>query len=139
MHFDPDSLFYSLSHFECNDHTIHMLTQQCLPPPLTNTVKSSLFTHAHSSPLSLAARLHQCWANHSHYITNGWTFSGQTSFRFLELFEFHLTNTFPDLSLQLNSSLYQPILTFIFGSTIKIFPNLTLGIVHSSYCHKKSQ
>ena len=35
--------------------------------PLTSAVKSSLFTHAHSSPLSLAARLHQCHANHSHY------------------------------------------------------------------------
>ena len=29
-----------------------MLTQWCLPPPPTSTVKS-LFTHAHSSPLSL--------------------------------------------------------------------------------------
>ena len=46
-------------------------------PPLTSTVKSSLITHAHSSPLSLAARLHQCHANHSHYINNGWTFYGQ--------------------------------------------------------------
>ena len=33
---------------------------------------------AHSSPLSLAARLPQCCANNSHYINNGWTFSGQT-------------------------------------------------------------
>ena len=38
-----------------------MPTQWHLPPPLTSTVKSSLFTHAHSSPLSLAARLHGCW------------------------------------------------------------------------------
>ena len=60
--FDADSLFYSLSHFECDGHTVHMLTQQHLPPPLTSTVKSSLFTHAHSSPLSLAARLHRCRA-----------------------------------------------------------------------------
>ena len=28
----------------------------------------------HSSPLSLAARFHQCCANHSHYINNDWTF-----------------------------------------------------------------
>ena len=56
--FDADSLFYSLSHFECDSHTVHMLTQQCLLSPLTNTVKSSLFTHEHSSSLSLAARLH---------------------------------------------------------------------------------
>ena len=37
-------------HCECSGHTVHMLTQQRLPPPLTNTVKSSLFTHVHSSP-----------------------------------------------------------------------------------------
>ena len=47
-------------------------------PQLTCTVKLSLFTHEHSSPLSLAARLHWCHANCSHYINNGWTFSGQT-------------------------------------------------------------
>ena len=49
---DADSLLWSLSHFECTSHTVHMLTQRCLPPPLTSTVKSSLFTHAHSSPLT---------------------------------------------------------------------------------------
>ena len=40
-------------------------------------LKSS-FTYVHSSPLSLAARLHWCHANHSCYIYNVWTFSGQT-------------------------------------------------------------
>ena len=59
-------------------HTVHMLTQPCLLPPLTGTVMSSLFTHAPSSPLSLAARLHWCCTNHSCYINDGWTFSGQT-------------------------------------------------------------
>ena len=68
----------SLRHFECNGHTVHMLTQWHLPPPLTSTVKSSLFTPVHSSPLPLAARLHQCHTNHSHYINNGWTFLRQT-------------------------------------------------------------
>ena len=34
-----------------------MLTQQHLLPPLSNTEKSSLFAHEHSSPLALAARL----------------------------------------------------------------------------------
>ena len=72
--FDADSLFYSLSHFECDSHTVLILTQQHLPPPLTSTVKSSFFMHIHSSPLSLAARLHQCHANHSHYINNGCIF-----------------------------------------------------------------
>ena len=62
-----------LSHFEQDSHTVHMLTQWCLPPPLTSTAKSSLFTHVHSSPLSLAARLHQSRTNCSHYINNGWT------------------------------------------------------------------
>ena len=78
--FDADSLLYSLSHFECNDHTVHMLTQRHLQPPPTSTVKSSLFMHVHSSPLSLAARLHQCCANRSHYINNGWTFPQETSY-----------------------------------------------------------
>ena len=66
--FDADPLFYSLSHCECNSHTVHMLTQCRLPPPLTSPVKSSLFIHVHSSPLSLAARLHQRHANCSDYI-----------------------------------------------------------------------
>ena len=37
---DADSLLYWLSHFECNGHTVHMLTQWCLPPPLTSAVLS---------------------------------------------------------------------------------------------------
>ena len=78
--FDVGWLLYSLSHLECDGHTVHMLTQQHLPSPLTSTVKSSLFTHAHSSPLFLATRLHWFHANHSHYIKNSWPFSGQASF-----------------------------------------------------------
>ena len=74
--FDAD-LLYLLSHFECDTHTVHMLTQQCLPLPLTSTVTSSLFTHAHSSPLALAARLHQCHSNRSCYVNYGWIFSRQ--------------------------------------------------------------
>ena len=74
--FDADSLLYLFSHFECGSHTVHMLTQCHLLPPLTSGVKSSLFMHVHSSPLSLAARLHQCHANYSCSINNGWTFSG---------------------------------------------------------------
>ena len=77
---DADSLLYLLSHFECDGQTVHMLTQWRLPPLLTSTVKSSLFTHAHSSPLSFPARLHWYCANRSRYIKNGWTFSGQTSY-----------------------------------------------------------
>ena len=77
--FDADFLFYSLRHFECDGHTVHMLTQQHLPPPPTSTVKSSVFTHVPSSPLSLTARLHRSHTNHSHYSNNGWTFSGQIS------------------------------------------------------------
>ena len=44
-----------LSHFEFDGHTVHMFTQWHLLPLLTSTVKSSLFMHVHSSPLSLAA------------------------------------------------------------------------------------
>ena len=76
--FDADSLLYWLRHFECDNHTVHVLTQQSLPSPLTSTVKLSLLTHVHSSPLCLAARLHQCSTNHSGYINNGWMFSRQT-------------------------------------------------------------
>ena len=77
---DAGSLLYSLSHFECHGHTVHMLTQCCLPPPLTSIVKSSLFTLVHSSPLFLAARLHRCHTNCSHCVNNGWTLSRQTSY-----------------------------------------------------------
>ena len=67
--FDPDLLLCSLSHFECAGYTAYMLTQWCLPPPLTSTVKPSLLIHSHSSPLSLEIRLHWCQANHSCYVT----------------------------------------------------------------------
>ena len=77
---NADSLICFLSHFKCNGHTVHMLTQRHVLPLLTSTVKSSSFTHAHSSPLSLAARLHRSCTNHSCYINNGWAFSGQTSY-----------------------------------------------------------
>ena len=77
--FDEDFLLYLLGHFECDGHTVHMLTSRCRPSPPTSTVKSSLFTHAHSSPLSLAARLHWCRENHSCYVNSVLTFSRQTS------------------------------------------------------------
>ena len=77
--FDADSLLYLCSHFECDSHTVQMLTQWHLSLLPTSTVKLPLFTHAHSSPLTLAARLHRCHTNRSHYINNGCTFSGQTS------------------------------------------------------------
>ena len=75
--FDADSLLYSFSHFERDSYTVQILIQWCLPPPLNSTVKLSLFTHAHSSPPSLDARLHQCHSNCSCYINSGWTFSGK--------------------------------------------------------------
>ena len=49
-------------------------------PHWLSTVKSSFFTHVHSTPLSLAARLHWCHTNPCHYINNGWTFSRKTSY-----------------------------------------------------------
>ena len=77
--FGADSWLHSLSPFECDGHTVHMLTQQPLLPPLTSVVKLSLFTHVNSSALTLAARLQGCHAYHSHYINNGWTFSWKIS------------------------------------------------------------
>ena len=65
-----------LSHFECDGHTVHMLTQQRPLPPLASTVKWSLFACGHSGPLSLAARLLLCHINGSNYINNDWTFFG---------------------------------------------------------------
>ena len=47
------------------------------PPPLISTMKSSVFTHVHSSLLFLVDRLHQCCTNCSYHINNGSTFSGQ--------------------------------------------------------------
>ena len=49
--FDAYSLLYLLSHLECDNLTVHMLTQWCLPPALTSTVKSS-FSHMHIPVLS---------------------------------------------------------------------------------------
>ena len=54
--FDADILLYLLSHFEWDSHTVHIHTQWYLLPPLTSTVKSSLFTYVHLSPLTLAAK-----------------------------------------------------------------------------------
>ena len=84
--FDAGSLFYWFSYFECDSHTVHTLIQLTLWPPLTSIVKLSLFTHARSSPLSLTARLLRCCTNRSHYINNGWTFSGQTPYFYNEIF-----------------------------------------------------
>ena len=79
-------LLYVLSRFECDGHTVHTLTQWRLPPPLTSTVKSSLFTHVHPSPLSLAARLRRCCTDCSCYSNNGWTLSGQTSYVYIPVY-----------------------------------------------------
>ena len=78
--FDADSLLYLLRHSECDGHTVHVLTQWCLLPLLTSTVRSSLCMQAHSSPLSLAAGLHPCRMNSSCCINSGWAFSGQTAY-----------------------------------------------------------
>ena len=40
----------------------------------TDEYSEVVTVHAYSSPLSLAARLHQCCTNHSHYINNSWEF-----------------------------------------------------------------
>ena len=94
--FDADSLLYLLSYFECDGHTIHILSQWQLPSPLTSTVKFSLFTHLHSSPLSLAARLYRCGTNHSCYVNNGWHFLDRPFI--LTIFSFQIVAPFAKLS-----------------------------------------
>ena len=56
--FDADLLFY-LSVISNVTATQYTCSLNCVYPhsPLTGTVKTSLFTYAHSSPLSLAARV----------------------------------------------------------------------------------
>ena len=39
--FDAVLLLYVFSCFECDGHSVYVLTQWCPPPPLTSTVKSS--------------------------------------------------------------------------------------------------
>ena len=55
--FDAYSLFYSQLFWMWWPHATHAHSVASTAP-LTSTVKSSLFTHVHSSPLCLAARLH---------------------------------------------------------------------------------
>ena len=106
--FDGDLLLYSLSDFECDGHTVHMLSQQRLLPPLTSTVTSSLFAHAHSSPLSLDAGLQRCRAHCSRCINNGWAFSRQPSYT-LHLMQYTYQGVFLHCSKQfLNSSILMP-------------------------------
>ena len=90
--FDADSLLYSLSQFECDGHTVHMFPQWCLLP-LTSTVKWSLFTYVHSSPVPSAPRLHQCCANYSCYINNGLISSGYISFIYIYIHIYIYTHT----------------------------------------------
>ena len=102
--FDANSLLYSLSHFECDSLTVHMLTQWYNHPHRLGgwlhmtPVKSLLFARVHSSALSLDinARLHRCHASCSHYVNNGWTFSGQTS-------SYRMFSTFHDFRYPLGS------------------------------------
>ena len=94
--FDTDSLLYLLHHFECDSHTVHMLPQQRLPPPLSSTVKSSLFTHACSSPLFLAARLHQ--------VTQTFLVILTMAGLFLDKPQYKLFCLFPPLALQKNKA-----------------------------------
>ena len=74
-----------LCNFECGSHLVHVLTQRPLPSPLTSTVKSSLFTPVHSSPLSLAARLHRCHTYHSHDMTMAGLFLGRPCLQSLNI------------------------------------------------------
>ena len=71
--FDADLLLCSLNHFECDGHTVHMLPQWHPPLTLTSTVKSFI---AHTCTFQSAFLDCQLTCP---YISNGWTFSEQTS------------------------------------------------------------
>ena len=73
-------------HCSTRSEIFNVMASQSEAPSMASTTTPSdyysevvMFTQAHPSPLSLAASLHQCSANHSHYTNNGWTFSRQTS------------------------------------------------------------
>ena len=96
-----------------------------LLPPLTSTVKSSLFMHAHSSPLSSAARLHPCHINHSHYINSLFvlviiSFAVQSLFSLVQFVYFFVSLTPGDVSekilLQEMSEILQSMFSF------RVFP-----------------
>ena len=81
------NLTQNLMQIHCSTHPVilnAMATQYAWSlkgfycPPLTSTAKSTLFTQAHSSPLSLAVWLHQGHTNCSCYVNSDWTFSGYT-------------------------------------------------------------
>ena len=78
---DADLLLCSLSHFECDGHTVHMLTQWASTAP-TDQYSEVVIVHtsAFQSTL-LGCQVTSCCANDSHYINNGWTFSRQTSYK----------------------------------------------------------
>ena len=102
--FDADSLLYLLNHFECDTHTVHMLTQWHVLPPLTSTVKSSLFMHVYYSPLSLVVSLNRYSGNYSHIYT-GCTFSGRTLYMssftiFKSTHNKYVFHNFPKIDLQ---------------------------------------
>ena len=76
---DADLLLYSRSHFECNGHTGHTLTQGLLPPPLTNKYSEVVIVHTCASQSTLlGCQVTSMSHKHSHYIHNGWTFSEET-------------------------------------------------------------
>ena len=70
--------------------------------PLTSAGKWSLFSHAHSSPSSLADRLHWC-DTYCSYINNGWTLSRHTWYTFFQLTVLISVGFFPQKTTTLSS------------------------------------
>ena len=89
---DADSLLYLLSH-------LNAMATQCTCS-LNSTYQPhwliqwshhySRIQHMYSSPLSLAARLHQGHANCSHYINNSWTFPDRPWYILIHMYIFIL-------------------------------------------------
>ena len=102
----------NLMQIHCSTHSVILnavATQQHLLPPQTSTVKSSLFLHAHSSPLSVAARLHQCMQTIP-ILTMVGLFPDRPCMSFLPLYKKISTTPFPFLFGFFHSLLYSPLM-----------------------------
>ena len=85
------SLMQNLMQIFCSTRSFWMWQYMCSLSGVycPHWLGTCAFMHVHSSPFSLAARLHQCHhTGCSHYINKGWTFSGQTSMHCTTCFSF---------------------------------------------------
>ena len=76
--FNADSLLYSLSDFECDSHTVHMLIQGIYHPHWL--VSEVIIVHACTFQSTLLGCQFTSMSHTCSHINSGWTLSGQTSY-----------------------------------------------------------